>query len=182
MFQLNTSVPDLRLVLAEPRYADALFQLVDRNRSYLRRWLPWLDYNLTSDDSQNFLRNCQANYAAQTQLNTLMFLGDELVGTTGFNHINPINHTAEIGYWLGEDYMGQGLMTAATAKIVEVGFERYHLNRQEIRAMTDNAPSRAVAERLGFTHEGTLRQAAHQYGEYFDLENYSLLKSEWQAK
>lgn len=179
MLQIDTDIPDLRLVLAEPRYAQNLFALVDKNRAYLRQWLPWLDYNQSSDDSHNFLSNCQANYAARTQLNTLMFLGDELVGTTGFNSINTVNHCAEIGYWLGEDYTGQGLMTAATAKVIEIGFENFDLNRQVIRAMTGNHPSRAIAQRLGFTHEGTQREAAHHYGEYFDLECYSLLKSEW---
>lgn len=180
MFHIPTDISGLTLVLAEPRYAEELFALVDKNRSYLKRWLPWLDHNTSVSDSESFLRNCQANYAAQTQLNTLMFLDGTLVGTTGYVSINTTNHFAEIGYWLGEEYTGRGLMSAATAKIIELGFTRFDLNRQVIRAMTENQSSRAIAERLGFTHEGTQRKVAYQNGEFQDLEMYSLLKSEWQ--
>lgn len=179
MFSLDTRIPGLYLTLAEPKHAKELFNLVDSNRAYLRRWLPWLDHNTQADDSLNFLQNCQASYAAQSQLNTLIYFQNTLVGTCGFNSINHVNHEADIGYWLGERFSGQGWMTAAVEKIIEVGFTDYGLNRQLIRAMTDNQASRSIAKRLKFTHEGTLREAAFHYGEYKDLEQYSLLKSDW---
>jgi ribosomal-protein-serine acetyltransferase len=181
MFRADTKIEGLYLTLAELRHAPKLFQLVEQNRDYLRNWLPWLDYNTTVEDSENFLRNCQASYAAQSQLNVLLFYGEELVGTTGFNSISHVNHHADIGYWLSEHYNGRGFMTAAVEKLIQIGFEEYGLNRQVIRAMSHNSASRNVAERLGFTHEGCQRQAANQYGTYYDLEVYSLLKSEWSA-
>jgi ribosomal-protein-serine acetyltransferase len=92
-----------------------------------------------------------------------------------------VNHHADIGYWLSEHYNGRGFMTAAVEKLIQIGFEEYGLNRQVIRAMSHNSASRNVAERLSFTHEGCQRQAANQYGTYYDLEVYSLLKSEWSA-
>lgn len=182
MFSADTRIEGLYLTLAEPRHASRLFKLVDENRIHLRQWLPWLDQNTTIEDSENFLRNCQASYAAQSQLNVLMFYGEELVGTTGFNSISHLNHSADIGYWLSQQYTGRGFMTAAVEKLIEIGFREYGLNRQVIRAMTHNASSRNIAVRLGFTHEGCQRQAANQYGTYFDLEIYSLLKEEWSAR
>lgn len=182
MFQIQTERPGLTLVQAETRYAEQLFTLVDKNRCYLRQWLPWLDHNQSPEDSRSFLSHCQTGYASQTQLTTLIFYNRQLAGTTGFNSISHLNHCAEIGYWLGRDFTGQGLMTAATRKIIELGFTHYALNRQIIKVATDNIASRRIAERLNFVHEGTLREAAYQYGEYHHLELYSLLKSDWDAE
>ncbi len=180
MFKTDTAVPGLSLVLANVQHADALFQLVDRNRTYLRQWLPWLDHNTQVDDSEHFLRGCQSSFASQSALNTLIFFQEDLIGTVGYNSINHANHDAEIGYWMSEDATGRGFMTEAVRTLITLGFQEYGLNRQVIRAATGNRPSRAVAERLGFTHEGCARQAGYQYGEYHDLEIYSLLKSDWQ--
>lgn len=179
MFTAKTEISGLTLTLADPRYAEALFALVDKNRGYLRQWLPWLDHNQTVEDSDKFLRGCQASYAAQSELNVLIFFEDTLVGITGFNAISHLNRQGEIGYWLGEEFNGRGFMTAAVARVIELGFEKYNLNRQVIRAATGNRPSQKVAKRLGFTYEGTQREAGYLYGKYEDLEMYSLLKHEW---
>ena len=56
------------------------------------------------------------------------------------------------------------------------------LNRIVIRARVDNGPSRAVAERLGFTHEGTERSGECLRGEFGDVATYSLLADEWNMR
>jgi len=68
-----------------------------------------------------------------------------------------------IGYWLAESAQGEGLMTAAVAALVEEAFAGRGLNRVEIRAAQGNERSRAVARRLGFREEATLRRA-HRLG------------------
>jgi len=180
MFTADTEIQGLYLVLVEPRYSDDLFTLVEENRAYLRSWLPWLDQSITADDSKNFLRSCLQGFTAKTQLNTMMYLKDELIGIAGYHEFNHANHYGEIGYWLAEKHNGKGFMTATVKKLIEIGFEQYDLNRIVIRAASGNKKSQAVAKRLNFTNEGTARQAAHNYGVYHDLKIYSLLKSEWQ--
>ena len=181
MFSITTSNPHLQLMLAEPEYSEALFALVDSNRDYLKTWLPWLDNNTTVQDSEDFLRHCLKNYFSKTSLVTLLMVDDKLVGTAGFNSINRLNCEAEIGYWLDQKNMGNGYVTTAVQKIIEIGFNQYKLNRQIIRVASGNHSSRAIAKRLGFQFEGIARQAASLYETFVDLEIYSLLKRDWQS-
>jgi ribosomal-protein-serine acetyltransferase len=53
------------------------------------------------------------------------------------------------------------------------------INRIELRAATANKESRAVAERLGFTHEGDLRESEWLNDCYVDQAVYSILKRDW---
>ena len=70
-------------------------------------------------------------------------------------------------------------MTSAVAVLVDHAFDSLHLNRLEIRTDIENARSRAVAERLGFRYEGTLRQSYRVTDErYSDDAVYSMLASD----
>ena len=72
-------------------------------------------------------------------------------------------------------------MTRACRALVDHGFHDMGLHRIEIRVAPGNTRSRAVAERLGFTQEGVLRDAAWLYDHYVDYVVYGMLSNEWQA-
>lgn len=73
-------------------------------------------------------------------------------------------------------------MTRAVRAVVEHAVSVCKLNRIEIRAAADNERSRAIAERLGFREEGTLRQAERVGETYLDIVVYSMLGSEWRSE
>jgi ribosomal-protein-serine acetyltransferase len=74
---------------------------------------------------------------------------------------------------------GRGTMTAAVRALVDHAFGEWGLHRVVIEAAVDNAPSRAVPERLGFREEG-VRRAAERHGErYLDLVVYAMLAVDW---
>ncbi|MFQ3231547.1 GNAT family N-acetyltransferase [Reinekea sp.] len=180
MQTLSTNIPELTLHVVDVGFASDLAKLIDNNRSYLREWLPWLDFSTRVADSINFLQGCLDAYLERTQCQMAIFLKDELIGMAGFNFINAANHSADIGYWLSQEHSGHGYMTEAVKAIIHLGFDEYRLNRIVIKAATNNLPSKAVALRLGFQHEGTLRQAERLYSRYHDLEQYSLLQTDWE--
>src|SRR5690606_27441365 len=63
----------------------------------------------------------------------------------------------EIGYWVRVDQAGRGIATEATAALTRIAFEIEGIRRVEVRCDPANSRSRRVPEKLGFTHEGTLR-------------------------
>jgi ribosomal-protein-serine acetyltransferase len=161
------------------RDARALFALVDANRNRLRRWLPWPEANRSLQDSRAYILRVRAQAKLGAALPFGLWWRGSLVGVAGFVWIDPANRSAAIGYWLTQDVEGRGLMTAAVSALLRHGFRALKLNRIEIRAGVRNRRSRAIPERLGFRHEGTLRQAERLADRYVDHAVYGLLAGEW---
>jgi ribosomal-protein-serine acetyltransferase len=91
-------------------------------------------------------------------------------------------HAGELGYWNVRGFERQGLITKACRRLIEYGFIERDLHRIEIQAAADNRRSRAVAERLGFTFEASMRDGhRHPDGTYVDQVVYGLLEHEWPA-
>jgi ribosomal-protein-serine acetyltransferase len=99
----------------------------------------------------------------------------------GFHGVDWPNRKASIGYWLARDQQGRGTMTHAVRALVDFAFETWTLNRVTIQADVDNAPSRAVAARLGFREEGTLREVERIGERAVDHVVYAMLAAEWPA-
>ncbi|OJT23911.1 hypothetical protein BO221_18305 [Archangium sp. Cb G35] len=86
----------------------------------------------------------------------------------------------ELGYWVHSGHTGKGVATEMVSALVRVGFELDGLERMDIQVAVGNEPSAAVARRLGFTLEGTLRQRARgDGGPAEDTWSFSLLASEY---
>jgi ribosomal-protein-serine acetyltransferase len=101
------------------------------------------------------------------------------VGSVTLHLVNRADLKASIGYWLEEAHQGSGLTTMACGAVLEYAFGELGLNRVEIWCAVDNARSRAVPERLGFTHEGTTRQSQRLHDRHIDEAVYGMLASEW---
>jgi ribosomal-protein-serine acetyltransferase len=158
--------------------ADELHALIERNRAQLAKWSQWAqDQRL--EQTLAFIRRSGLEESNNSGLQRAIVANQRIVGVVGFPKIDWANRSAEIGYWLDQTHQGRGVMTAAVAALVDHAFGSLHLNRLEIRTDAENAPSRAVAERLGFRYEGTLRQSYRVTDErYSDDAVYSLLRSD----
>ncbi|MGB3297409.1 MAG: GNAT family protein [Phormidesmis sp.] len=164
-----------------PSDADVLFSLVDSNRLYLRQWLPWLDNNQSVDDSLEFIRDSRERAGDNNGFALAICYEAQLVGIVGLNYISWENRLSGIGYWLAEQYQGKGLVTRACKAVLDYGFTDLNLNRIDIRCAPKNLRSQAVAERLGLTYEGTLRDAEWLYEHFVDHRVYSMLQREWRS-
>jgi len=106
---------------------------------------------------------------------------DTCIGDVGFYDWEKKHSRAEIGYILGKQYWGKGIMTEAIKAALDYGFNEMNLNR--IQALIDprNDASKRVAEKHGFQYEGTFRDYEYEYGGFIDLNKYSVLKREYKA-
>jgi ribosomal-protein-serine acetyltransferase len=173
-------VTELRTL--EERDTHAFYQLIERNRSHLRTWLPWLDSTLTPEDERAFIRVTYAQYVDNKAVTCGLWYRKQAAGTISYHPIDWMNRKVEIGYWLGAEFQGQGLMTKACAKMMEYAFTTLNLNKVEIRCATGNMRSCAIPQRLGFKHEGIIRQAEWLYDHFVDLNFYGLLANEWRRR
>jgi ribosomal-protein-serine acetyltransferase len=157
--------------------ADELHTLIERNRAQLQRWIQWARQQ-TREQTLEFIRRARAKEAENSGLDWALTAETRIIGSVGLPSIDLTNRSASIGYWLDQAHQGKGVMTAAVGTIVDYAFDGLHLNRLEIRTDVENAASRAVAERLRFRYEGTLREAYRVGDRYSNDAVYSLLAAD----
>jgi ribosomal-protein-serine acetyltransferase len=162
----------------ELRHAEELFALTDRNRDYLRRWLPWLDGIRVVEDTRSFIRATLAQTRDNRGFQAAIVSRGTVTGVVGHHQIDWRNRATAIGYWLGEEHQGQGLVTAACRRLVDHGFGVMGLHRVEIRCAVENHRSRAVPQRLGFGLEGEFREAEWLYDHWVDHVVYAGLATD----
>jgi ribosomal-protein-serine acetyltransferase len=170
---------DAALRLWEEGDADELQDVVSAHRDYLGQWLPW-PATQTRETGLDFIRNSRRKIADNNGLETAVTIGGAIVGGVGLHAIDWPHKRTSIGYWLIPSAQGRGLMTRSVRAYTSYAFNVWGLERMELRAAPANAPSRAVAERLGFINEGTVRHVEHfPDGRVLDHVVYGMLSSAW---
>lgn len=91
---------------------------------------------------------------------------------------NIYRQTAELGYYIAEEYWGKGIATQAVGQICRYVFDKSDIIRIYAQPFAHNAASCRVLEKAGFKYEGTLRNNAVKNGRVLDMKIYSLLKTE----
>jgi ribosomal-protein-serine acetyltransferase len=167
------------LVLPPVSTAEEVSALVLRNADRLRRWESWDPDRFTVEHSRAWLQACIDDFAAGRRIGTYVRVAEELAGWAS---LDIRGHIGEVGYWLDAGYEGQGLATSAVRTLLDLAFGQRALERVELRTSIANDRSRAVAMRLGFRYEGTLRHAIRlPAGGFEDEMLFALLAEEWVA-
>ena len=159
--------------------ADVVFRAVDDNRDRLGPYMPWERTTRSPGDVRAFIERSLASVTDRDANG--IWVGEEYVGNVGLR-VDVAMHAGELGYWNVRGFEGRGLITKACRRLIQYGFGERQLHRIEIQAAADNGRSRAVAERLGFTFEASIRDGhRHPDGRFVDQVVYGLLEHEWPA-
>lgn len=162
--------------------ASELFKLVDINREYLRRWLPWLDTNITVTDTERFIATTIEQNSNNLGIVCAVRLNGAIIGVAGYHPIDVAEQTVVIGYWLSEHATGKGIMTECCRFLVDYAFSKFDLKSIQIPVATHNRASRAIPERLGFTQNGITRNAEWLYDHFVDHIRYELTREQWMGE
>ncbi|TQR18482.1 GNAT family N-acetyltransferase [Psychrobacillus soli] len=168
-----------KLKMLDLRDSEQLFGLTIGSKETLREWLQFIDYTKSVVDTQSFIQSTMKQFSENNGFQAGIWYEGNLAGVIGFHKIDWNNKSTSIGYWLGNDYVGLGLMTASVKAFVDYALKELMLNRVEIRAAVENKKSRAIPERLGFTEEGCVRQAEWLYDHFVDHVVYGILSGDW---
>jgi len=106
---------------------------------------------------------------------------DRAIGHVSLFALNPPHQRAELGYALGQRWWRQGLAREAVTLALRHAFERLGLRRIEADIDPRNDASIGLMTRLGFRHEGTMRERWFVAGELQDSALYALLARDWRG-
>jgi len=153
-----------------------IFNTVDREREYMREWLPFVDNTKQPEDTGNYV-----HYVLETaDKQFTIYYNEQFVGLLGFKETDKDNKKTEIGYWLSQYAQGKGIMTQSVAKLIEYAFTEMDMNRIQIKVAVGNQKSRRIPEKLGFQQEGIERDGELLVNNVFtDIVVYSLLRKEY---
>ena len=162
--------------------AESWHALLEVNYERLARWFPGFDNPPTPEGTRADLEQSGRAWLEGSQLPLAIAVraGEtwRLVGAVTLLIDGP-RQSGEVGYWVDADFEGFGLVTRAVTAVLDHAFGPLGLHRVELRTNPTNSRSRRVADRLGFTQEGVLREAAAFPDEWRDEVVYGLLVGEW---
>jgi RimJ/RimL family protein N-acetyltransferase len=144
----------------EPADAAALNAAIEASLEHLRPWMPWANDEPSDLQARiERLRRWRGQFDLGQDFVYGVFSLDEreVLGGSGL-HTRAGEGAREIGYWIHVDHINQGLATEVAAALTRVAFEIDAVARVEIHCDPRNLRSAAVARKLGFAHEATLRQ------------------------
>ena len=137
-----------------------------------------LPYPYTEQDGKEFI----SAMLAANENDTFAFaitVNGKVIGSIGaFRQTNIHNKTAELGYYIAEEYWGKGIMTEAVKQLCDYVFSHTDIIRIYAEPFAYNIGSCRVLEKAGFQYEGTLRSNALKNGNVLDMKMYSKLKTQ----
>jgi ribosomal-protein-alanine N-acetyltransferase len=132
----------------------------------------------TEADARAFL---EAQESPASKFGMFEISSGDLVGGIGLS-VEERHRHAELGYWVGVPYWRKGYATEAADEMLRHGFEDLKLNRIFAGVFTGNPASEQVLRKIGFSHEGTMRQHFLKNGQFLDDECYGIVVGDWKAQ
>lgn len=172
------------VVLRLPTHSDyaAWAELRAVSREHLSAWEPaWSRDELSRNAFRRRLRHYQKDLRDESGYAFFLFRSQDqalLGGLTLSNIRRGVTQSANLGYWLGAPFVGQGYMTRAVRGLIPFVFDVLKLHRLEAACIPTNAPSIGVLEKVGFRREGLARRYLKINGSWQDHFLYALLEDD----
>lgn len=131
----------------------------------------------TEENARQFVELCM-NTPENKQVNRAIFYDNKAIGGISITlGADVYAKSAEIGYWLAEDYWGRGIVPDAVREMCRIAFEQYDLARVYAAVYSYNKGSCKVLEKCGFVMEGMLRKSVLKNGQFFDSYMFSIINN-----
>jgi len=139
-------------------------------------WLNMRDgfpHPYTQSDALDWIARARA---ARPVTSFAIVIANQAVGSIGFELRSDIERfSAEVGYWLGEEFWGRGIATAALKTATAYALQAYKLNRIYALPFSENRASIRVLEKSGYRREGVLRLSVFKNGQFLDQALYAFI-------
>lgn len=141
------------------RIADAeqLYPLIEKNRAYLSKWLPWVKSMRSVGDEAQFLQHAIIEMDAGILWMATIVVNGEVAGMIDIHEINVQRHSGQIGYWIDKGFSGREIMSESLQQVINIAKKKFKIHRLELITDVQNGASQRVAEKNGFKREGIMR-------------------------
>ncbi len=120
---------DTKLSLFEPRHAEELNALIERNLNHIKEWSAWLKDDRTIENTHLFIKRNLKQFAENNGFAICIWHKGVMAGQIEYNYLDWTNRKTEIGFWLGEYFQGKGLVTKSCRVLIDYVFNELKLNR-----------------------------------------------------
>ncbi|MFJ4523300.1 GNAT family N-acetyltransferase [Streptomyces sp. NPDC088810] len=181
MFATSLGDDGAELCPLQPWQAEEFLAHVNRGREFIGRFNGLPDVVTDVAAGRAFLEAYARKEAADAGLIRGIRLDGTLVGAVILRRMDVAQGTAEAGCWLEPAGVGRGLVTRAARRLIDWAVRERGIHRVEWWVSAGNAPSIAVARRLGMRKEAVLRESYLYRGERHDEEIWAVLAPEWRT-
>jgi ribosomal-protein-alanine N-acetyltransferase len=173
-----------RLLLRRPRLSDAGAAVPLLNDRAIAAFVPLIPSPYRRRDWLSFIRKNGGRPVKRPEglsYPLVIEMDGQMVGMIGVRW-DAKDRAANIGYWVGRPYRRNGIATEAARGLTDYAFSKLNAERVWATVLKGNAGSPEVLRACGMRLEGTLRSHQVHRGRRFDIEHYSVLRSEWKRR
>ena len=178
---MNLEFKTGRILIRPLRLSDA--ESIHRNvdDEAVSKWTLYIPHPYPPDGAEKFIRRTKYNRLRKKAFTfgIVPIESNHAVGVVDLTDVNRSDQKAELGYWLGRDYWGRGIMTEAVGLILNFGFNQLNLHRISADVFEPNLASQKVLEKSGFVREGLAREARFKEDHWYNMVCYGLLSRDF---
>ncbi len=163
-----------------PEFINQVYEAAIESKAELMPWMPWMHPNYTIEDTRAWLQERAEAWEQGADYDFAVFdsQSGEFLGNCSLNHIHGRDNFANLGYWVRTSQTRRGVAPAAARLLARFGFEELKMNRLEIVAAVGNKASQRVAEKVGATREGVLRNRIRVREKIYNAVMFSLIATD----
>ena len=167
---------NLKMELLIGKDAEELFRLIEKNRSYLSAWLPWVETTTSISHVKQFIKSTLIDFSDSNNIHYKILQNGSIIGIIGAFLTYSNTGTYEIAYWIDKDFSNRGIVTKCTRELISICYKCFPVRKIEIKCAVENLSSNAIPKKLGFQLEGTIRNSLKIGNNYFSYNIYGLMK------
>jgi len=141
----------LKLILFNEKHLEEYYQLIEKNRIYLKNQVAFIDFVFSLEDVKKFF--IPRFLKPENDLTFSINKDGKIIGAIGIHNINKIEKNCTMGYWLDNDCRRKGIMTQAIKALIKYCFNYLNLEEIQVDVKDDNISSQNLAIKNGFIKE-----------------------------
>lgn len=159
--------------------ATVLFEQIEQNRNYLRRYLNWVDQMKKTDDARKFIQTCHQRTADLKGITFVISLQEKIIGSIALYDWIHETKCIHMGYWISQAHSNKGMVTRCAEVLLSYVFGELEMEKVQLYFLPENTASERIADKLGFKIEGYIRKSFMLHGILKDQYLAGLIREEY---